>query len=41
MKKETKKELLSLTDDLLLYLDGMSCGEHVSFTPEEVAQILI
>ena len=40
MKKETKKELLSLTDDLLLYLDGMSCGEPVRFTDEEVAQIL-
>ncbi len=40
MKKETKKELLSLTDDLLLYLDGMSCGEPVRFTAEEVAQIL-
>lgn len=40
MEKEVKNKILSLTDDLLLYLDGMACGEHVSFTPEEVEAIL-
>ena len=40
MEKEVKNKILSLTDDLLLYLDRMACGEHVSFTPEEVEAIL-
>ena len=40
MEKETKNNILRKTDDLLLYLDNMSCGEPVRFTPEEVAEIL-
>lgn len=40
MKSETKKELLNKTDELLAYLDTMHCGEHVSFTEDEVQTIL-
>ncbi|MBQ2886133.1 MAG: zeta toxin family protein [Alphaproteobacteria bacterium] len=40
MEKEVKNKILFMTDELLSYLDSMSCGEHVSFTPEEVAKIL-
>jgi len=40
MNNETKNILLQKTDDLLTYLDKMSCGEHISFTEEEVADIL-
>ncbi len=40
MKNDTKDTLLKQTDELLLFLDSMSCGEHVSFTQEEVAEIL-
>lgn len=40
MKNETKKQLLNKTDELLAYLDTMHCGEHVSFTEDEVQAIL-
>lgn len=40
MKNETKNILLKQTDDLLSFLDTMSCGEHVPFTDEEVQTIL-
>lgn len=40
MKQETKKNLLQKTDALLCYLDSMDCGEHISFTDEEVLAII-
>lgn len=40
MKRETKHQILNKIDDLLTYLDNMSCGEPVRFTDREVEEIL-
>ncbi len=40
MKQEDKTALLKKTEELLRYLDGLRCGEHVSFTDDEVQAIL-
>lgn len=40
MKNDTKRTLLKNIDELLTYLNGMRCGEHISFTPEEVSAII-
>ena len=40
MKREVKQQIINKTNELLAYLDSMSCGEPVRFTNEEVAQIL-
>ncbi len=40
MKKEDQTTILQKTDELLAYLDSISGGEQVSFTDDEVQQIL-
>lgn len=40
MKNEIKQQLLEKTDDLLLFLDNLNCGEHTPFSEEEVQEIL-
>lgn len=40
MKKETKKQILNKSDELLKFLDSIECGENVRFSDEEVKAIL-
>lgn len=40
MKNEIKQQLLQQTDNLLLFLENLNCGEHTLFTEEEVQDIL-
>lgn len=40
MKREVKQAIINKTNELLSYLDSMSCGEPIRFTDQEVEEIL-